>query len=337
MVKALRSGDSRKIAKHKQKTQIQEIKDLTDSARDFLNSSKSDATKQAYRSDWKSFSSWAESRSLDPLPAKPATVALYITWLAAKKGRKPSTISRVLTSISQAHKAANLDTPTRSLEVVEVFKGIRRKKGTAQKRAKPLVLSELKKAVDSTRPTFLGRRDRALLLLGWAAALRRSELVALDRENIEFVEEGMIVQIVRSKTDQEGQGYKIGIPFAKNEKYCPVKILMSWIELAAIKAGPLFFSVGTPGKKFHTDVDEPRRLSAKWVNAIIKKRVEQAGLSPVGYSGHSLRAGFVTSAAKMEAPEHVIQIHTRHRSTKSLRGYIREGSLFASNPLSVML
>lgn len=336
MVKALKSGGSQKIKKRKEKTAIQDLKDLNNKARDFLSSSKSDATKRAYRSDWKNFVTWAVGHELESLPALSSTIALYITWLA-DSNRAPSSIARALTSISQAHKAARLDTPTRSLEVVEVFKGIRRKVGTAQKRAKPLVLKELKKVVDSLRPTFLGRRDRALLLLGWAGALRRSELVFLDRENIDFVEEGMIVNIVRSKTDQEGQGFKLGIPFAKDEKYCPVKKLEHWIELAQITAGPLFFSVGTPGKKFHAKVIEKNRLSAKYVNSIIKKRVKQAGYSPAGYSGHSLRAGFITSAAKMKAPEHVIQVHTRHRSTKTLRGYIRDGSLFDSNPLAVML
>jgi len=243
----------------------------------------------------------------------------------------------MLTSISQAHKIADHPSPTRAVEVAEVFKGIRREKGTAQKRAKPLVLPELKKVVDSMRPSFLGRRDTALLLVGWAAALRRSELVALDFEHFEMVEEGLILTIRRSKTDQEGAGFKLGIPFARDSRYCPVKRLAHWVELARISAGPLFFSIGTPGKKFHAKITDRKRLSAKFVNEIIKKRVAEAGFKPDGYSGHSLRAGFVTSAAKVETPEHLIQCHTRHRSTKVLRDYIREGSLFDSNPLAIML
>jgi integrase len=314
----------------------QNLVHLAKAAESFLKSSKSKATIEAYRSDWAGFVQWCDEHHLDPIPATAPTVALYITGLA-EQGRAPSTISRALTSISQAHKAARCDTPTRALEVVEVFKGIKRKLGTAQKRASPLVLPDLKKVIDALRPNFLGRRDAALLLLGWAGALRRSEIVTIDGPHLEFVEEGMILTIVRSKTDQEGAGYRLGIPFAQDERYCPVKRLQHWIDLAGISKGPLFFSVGTPGKKFTAHVESPKRLSARYINTIIKKRVALAGLKPDGYSGHSLRAGFVTTAAKFKIPEHLIQLHTRHRSSKVLRQYIRDGSLFGDNPMSTML
>jgi integrase len=205
-----------------------------------------------------------------------------------------------------------LPSPTTSPEVVETWKGIKRDRGVSQKRAKPLLLSDLRKVIDATRPTFIGRRDAALLLVGWAAALRRSELVALDFDDIDFVAEGMVISIRKSKTDQEGAGYRIGIPFARKVSHCPTNSLKNWIDLAGITAGPLFFSVGTPGRKFHTEVAERRRIGARLVNEIIKRRLERAGLTSRGYSGHSLRAGFVTSAAKNETPEYMIQIHTRH-------------------------
>ena len=336
MVKASKYGGYLTIVKPKETISDPALNQLANKAVEYISSSRSDATKSAYRSDWNTFSNWSEDRNLQPLPAQASTVALYITWLA-EQGRAPSTISRALTSISQAHKAARFDTPTRALEVVEVFKGIRRKLGTAQKHAKPLVLSELKKVIDNLRPTFLGRRDAALLMLGWAGALRRSEIVTVDRQDLEFVEEGMILTIIKSKTDQESAGYKIGIPFGREERYCPVTRVKHWIDLADIRGGPLFFSIGTAGKKFHADVVNPVRISARYVNSIIKKRVEQAGLSPAGYSGHSLRAGFVTSAAKYKIPEHLIQLHTRHRSTKVLRGYIRIGKLFEENPMATLL
>lgn len=336
MAKASKSGACRKPGKPNLRILTPEVEILAESAREFVDSAKSKATKTAYRSDWASFVAWCDDNHFVHLPASPTTVALYITWMA-KQRRAASTISRALTSISQAHKYARFDTPTRSLEVVEVNKGIRRTLGTAQRRARPLVLADLKKTINATRPTMLGRRDRALLLVGWAAAMRRSEIVALDLDHIDFVAEGMIVNITRSKTDQEGEGYKIGIPFAQDDKCCPVKILKHWIDLAEITEGPLFFMLGISGRKFHTNVIGPKRLSAKYVNNIIKKRVSQAGINPAGYSGHSLRAGFVTSAASNETPEHLIQLHTRHRSTKTLRGYIREGGLFTSNPLSIML
>ena len=332
MNKALKSGGS-----PKSETAITtELAELTARAGEYLDKSKSDATKRAYTSDWRIFTTWTAKHRRRTLPATAETVALFITDLA-DSGRAASTISRVLTSISQAHKIAGHASPTRSPEVTEVYKGIRREKGTAQKRAKPLVLPDLKKVLSSIRPSFLGRRDTALLIVGWAGALRRSEIVALDREDIDFVDQGMILTIRKSKTDQEKAGYKLGIPFAREDTYCPVKKLAHWLELARITAGPIFYSIVTTGKKFHAEIDDPKRLSAKFVNAIIKKRIQQAGINPAGYSGHSLRAGFITTAAKMQVPEHMIQLHTRHRSSKVLRAYIREGNLFESNPMGALL
>lgn len=309
---------------------------LTHEAKEYLDASKSPATKKAYKSDWNTFTLWASQKGLESLPAAGSTVANYITYLAGA-GRAASTISRALTSIAQAHKILDLASPTTSPEVTNVYKGIRRSTGTAQRRAKPLVIAELKRLCDSMRPSFLGRRDKALVLLGWSGALRRSELVALDIEHIDFVKEGMTVSIASSKTDQEGAGYKLGIPFASDENYCPVLKLKNWLDISHIVRGPLFIRLGTPGKKWHTKVNEPRRLAASAVNAIIKRRLKHAGINSAGYSGHSLRAGFITSAAAQGTPEYLIQAHTRHRSAKVLRGYMREGNLFASNPLSILL
>lgn len=330
-VKALKSGDVQSI----EKTKSTAVEQLVEAAGEYIDAAKSNATKKAYSSDLQCFSDFCALHHFEELPALPATVALYITELA-EKGKAPSTISRRLTAISQAHKFARLQSPTTSPEVIEVNKGIRRKKGVAQRQAKPLVLSQLKKVLDAIRCSFLGRRDKAILLVGWAGALRRSEVVSLDCDDVSFVEEGMVVRISRSKTDQEGEGYKIGVPFGRDEKYCPVKRLQHWIDLAKIENGPLFFGIGTPGKKFHADV-EHKRLSAQAINRIICKRMKDAGMSSKGYSGHSLRAGFVTSAAAAQIPEHMIQHHTRHRSAKVLRGYIREGGLFVQNSLSTLL
>ncbi len=301
-----------------------------------MEASRAPATKRAYRGDWEKFTRWAAEQKIDALPATGSTVANYITHLA-ESGRAASTISRALTSISQAHKTLDLASPTSSPEVANVYKGIKRTKGVAQRRAKPLVIAELKRLCDRMKPSFLGQRDKALILIGWAGALRRSELVALNLEDIDFVDEGLTMSISSSKTDQEGAGYKLGIPFAGDKRYCPVRKLKHWIELARIKGGPLFIALGTPGKKFHADVPEPRRLAASAVNAIIKRRLKHAGMNCAGYSGHSLRAGFITTAASKEIPEYMIQAHTRHRSAKVLRGYMRDGSLFASNPLSIFL
>lgn len=310
--------------------------ELSDEALLYVDASTSEATKKAYRSDWLSFKTWATGNRVSYLPATGPTVANYITFLANRKKLASSTISRALSSISQAHETLNLQNPIKSGEVSRVNKGIRRKKGTKQRRAKPLLIEDLKDLCDGMRPSFLGRRDKAILLVGWAAALRRSEIVALNFDDIDFVGQGMTVDISRSKTDQEAEGYKIGIPFAANERHCPVSNLKLWINLAKIESGPLFFSVGTPGKKFYTSVSNPHRLSASMINTILKRRLDQAGKKSAGYSGHSLRAGFVTSAAAQSTPEYLIQGHTRHRSARVLRGYMRDGNLFESNPLSLL-
>jgi len=314
----------------------EEIRQLDEKSKKYQSHSRSDATKNAYRSDWQLFVEWCSGTGTPHLPAEPATVRRYITHLA-DIGRAVSTISRTMTSISQAHKIINLQSPTSSPEVSEVWKGIKRQLGTAQTRAKPLLLSELKKVISGTRPTFIGRRDSALILVGWAAAMRRSEIIALDVEDIDFVEEGMVVNIRRSKTDQNSEGYKIGIPYAREEKFCPVCHLKRWIRLSGTVSGAIFFRIGMGGKKFLYDVRNPTRLSVRMVNVILKRRLERCGMDSRGYSGHSMRAGFVTEAARGEVPEALIQIQTRHRTTKVLRGYIRDGSLFINNPLSILL
>jgi integrase len=302
--------------------------------KEFLRNSKSDNTKRAYRSDWNKFCSWCSEVDKKNLPADPKTVAMYISYLAHDKSI--STISRSLTSISQAHKILSIQSPTIHPEVIETFKGIKRKLGSNQKHSKPLVLKELEKVIKSITPTFIGHRDKAMILLGWAAALRRSELVSIEFDDIECVEEGIILTIRKSKTDQEGEGYRIGIPHAMKKDLCPVKALKNWISLSKINYGPIFFRIG-PKTTYSIDISERKRLSERSVNKMVKRRIKKAGYVNKNYSSHSLRAGFITSAAAAKIPEYQIQIHTRHRSTKSLRGYIRDGSLFNSNSLSILL
>lgn len=312
------------------------LKTLDERSKHYQSKSRSEATKSAYRSDFLSFERFCAMIGEKALPATPATVRRYITHLAELE-RAASTISRAMTSIRQAHELSRLPAPTIDPEVVEVWKGIKREIGTAQKRAKPIMLDALKKVVDATRPTFIGRRDVALLLVGWSAAMRRSEIVAMDRDHIEFVPEGMIITVPRSKTDQEGETYRIGIPLAQEQRFCPTRRLRAWIDLSGIQSGPLFFSVGMPGKKFHADVADRKRLGPRMVNLIIRRRMSRAGFDTKGYSGHSLRAGFVSTAAAAKIPEYLIQLHTRHRTSESLRGYIRDGSMFSENSLATIL
>ena len=328
-------NDSSKPGAELDLNQSDQLEYLEKKSLDFALKSRSVATKSAYQSDWTIFCAWCNQNRLDTLPAKPSTVRCYITHMA-EMGRATSTISRALTSIRQAHQISDLASPTIAMEVNETWKGIRRSGGIHQKRAKALSFVDLKKTIDNTRPTFIGRRDAALMLIAWAGALRRSEIVALDREDIEFVDEGMVLTIRKSKTDQEAEGYRIGIPFSNDEKYCPTRRLQHWIRLAQIISGPIFFKIGMQGRKFLCDVDRDKRLTSRMVNHILRRRLERCGINPRGYSAHSFRAGFCTHAAQKNVPEHIIQLHSRHKNSKILRKYIREGNLFVGNPLSVI-
>lgn len=313
------------------------IDSLVDRVQLFMDASRANGTKRAYRSDWKSFTEFCENLKLVTIPAEPQTVCAYIAWMA-EKGLKVSTISRHLTTISQAHRAFRKSSPTSDYDVIRTFQGIKRTIGTAQKRAKPLMWSDMQKIALATKPSAIGRRDRALVLVGWAAALRRSEIVALNRDDIDFVDEGMIVTIRSSKTDQDGEGYLIGIPFASTSSIgvCPVQAMREHIEKSEIASGALFFAMGMAGKAYVCSHGGSHRLSGKAVNRILGRRMKGAGLDTTGYSGHSLRAGFITEAAKSRVPEHLIQLHTRHASVKIMRGYIRDGSLFNDNPMKII-
>jgi site-specific recombinase XerD len=316
------------------------VEDLELIQKTFLKSSKSENTKKAYRSDWNLFCKWCNSVKISSIPATPHTISLYISYMADQK-KSVSTISRTLTSISQAHEILSFASPTTHPEVVETFKGIRRKLVKIQKKSKALIFSDLKKVISNIEPSFIGKRDKALIFVGWTGALRRSEIVRLNFEDVEFVPEGMIVTIRKSKTDQESIGYKIGIPNASllNKEMCPVSAMKNWLEISDINTGAIFYTLGptATSNKFFVAVDKKVTLSEKSVTKILKKRIKNAGLSEKNYSSHSLRSGFITSMAKCRIPEYEIQLHTRHRSSKALRGYIREGNLFCSNPLSILL
>lgn len=313
-----------------------EIKELAQKAHVLAQGAKSEATKKAYKKDWDSFVDWTTEQNLSHIPAEVETIVLYITHMDTL-GRAPATITRALTSISQAHKLKGYESPTYHPQCTEVLKGIRRHRGTAQRQAKPLLAANMKKIVRACPPGVLGKRDRALLLLGWAGALRRSELVGLDYEDIESVEEGILLIIRKSKGDQEKKGQKVAIPELENE-FCPVKALYRWQSIVAKSSGSVFCPVGLMGKnRFFYQIDKVRRLSARSVSIIVKKYVKIIGLNPDHYSAHSLRAGWTTSAAAIGVPEHLLMKHTRHRSRKTVQGYIRDGQLFTDNPLPLLL
>jgi len=297
---------------------------ITAKSMEYIEQAKALNTIKAYRTDFLNFTEWCKAYGLSSLPASPETVANYLTE-SVESGMKVSTLTRRISSISQAHQAANIESPTHSMIVRSVMAGIRRNKGTAQHGKTPVLTADIREMVSTLPDNLLGIRDRALLLLGFAGAYRRSELVSLDVEDITFARDGLKVLLRKSKTDQEGQGITKGIAYGSHLETCPVRALQQWIETSKIQSGPLFRAINRHGQM------QPGRLSDKAVALIVKRQASAAGLDPELYSGHSLRAGLATSAAEAGVNERTIMKQTGHRSENMVRKYIRMGSLFQEN------
>jgi integrase len=292
-------------------------------AREFARRSKAESTLRGYRADWREFCGWCEGHAVRPLPAAPETVASYIAECAGRL--KVGSIQRRLNAIAEAHKAMGAESPTGAGIVRATLKGIRRTLGTAAAQKSPTLTDDIRAMVDAADSGLIGARDRALILLGFAGAFRRSELVGLDIEDCAFGKDGLTVTLRRSKTDQDGAGRKIGIPYGANPDTCPVRTIQVWIEQAGIAVGPLFRSINRHGRV------QAGRLSGIDVARVVKKLADRAGLDPAKYAGHSLRAGHATSAAIAGASERSILNQTGHRSVQMVRRYIRDGSLFREN------
>ena len=289
---------------------------ITQRAKEFARSARSKATHTAYDSDLRDFEGWCFSQDIQSLPATPRTVGLY---LAARAGElKASTLSRRLVAIKAAHRLHGHTLDTKHPAIRETLTGIKRKLGTARNERAPLMTDDLRRAV-AEEPS---KRNRAILLVGFAAALRRSEIVALDVDDLTFTEEGLVVFLPRRKNDQEGQGTKIGVPFGSDPVTCPVRALKRHIDTR--ETGPVFTNY------------KGNRLSGQWVWKIVKKAVERIGLDPEQFGGHSLRAGLATSAAKAGASERSIMKQTGHRSLPMVRRYIRDGELFDQNAAAMV-
>lgn len=292
-------------------------------AQDFRDASKADNTKRAYRADWADFLAWCQATGRQALPATAETLCLYLTDRAATC--KVSTLQRRLSAISQAHQVAGHGTPTTHPGVRATWQGIRRVKGTAPEGKAPALTADVRAMVGTLFADLLGARDRALLLVGFAGAFRRSELVGLNREDVAIGLQGVTVTLRRSKTDQEGAGRQVGIPYGSRAATCPVRALTRWLEASGITEGPLFRSVNRHGQL------QAGRLSDRAVALVVKRCAASAGLDAKRYAGHSLRAGLATSAAAAGVGEKAIMDQTGHRSVQMVRRYIRRGSLFQNN------
>jgi site-specific recombinase XerD len=288
---------------------------LADKARAYANEARSANTLRAYESDLRAFCAWCQARGLTCLPATAETVSLYIADVAETV--KPSTLQRRLAAIAVAHKAAGYESPTSHEVVRSVLAGTRRRLGVARAQKVALGVDDVRSMVAALGDSAIDVRDRALLLVGFAGALRRSELVALDVADVTFEKQGVVLALRRSKTNQEGNDERIAIPYGSDCATCPVRALQAWLELVA--DGPLFRRIDR-----HSHVGG--RLSDHSVALVVKKLANVAGLDAAKVAGHSLRSGFATSAARAGKSEAAIMRQTRHKSVTVARRYIRQGT-----------
>ena len=283
-----------------------------------LRNSKAANTLRAYQADFKDFSAFCSRNGLNSMPTEPKILSIYLTHLSATS--KFSTLKRRIASISVIHKIKGHYIDTKHPIIMENLHGIKRIKGSNQKRKKPILINDLKliiNAIDqANQPEIKKIRDKTIILIGFSGGFRRSEIVNIDYDDIEFVSEGLKIFIKRSKTDQSGEGMIKAIPYFDNKSFCPVLALKYWIDNSEIKSGKLF------------------DISDKSIALIIKKYASLAGLDPNKYGGHSLRSGFATSAAESGAEERNIMAMTGHKTTQMVRRYIQEANLFKNNALN---
>ena len=297
---------------------ITDIKNLELETINNLRNSKSKNTLRAYQSDYNDFSLFCSKNGFQSMPTQPKILALYITHLSSYS--KYSTLKRRLASISILHKTKGHYIDTKHPIIMENLMGIKRTNGSNQKGKKPLLINDLKLLINSIHQSNEKDerkiRDKALVLIGFSGGFRRSELVDIEYEDIEFVSEGVKIFVKRSKTDQSGEGMTKAIPYFDNKKFCPVIALKKWIEIFDLKKSRIF------------------NISDKSVALIIKKYANYAGLDSHRYAGHSLRSGFATSTAESGAEERNIMAMTGHKSTEMVRRYIKEANLFKNNALN---
>jgi len=310
---------------------ITDIKSLKEETLLNLQSSKAKNTIRAYKSDFNDFSLFCAQNGFKSLPSEPKIISLYLTHLSTKDA-KMSTLKRRLVSIGVIHKLKGHYLDTKHPSVIENIMGIKRRKGSNQKGKKPLLINDLKlliNVIDKYNHMEIMRlRDRSIILIGFSGGFRRNEIVSLDIDDLDFVSEGLKINLKRSKTDQFGEGSIKGLPYFDNLQYCPVLSLKKWIDISKIDSGPLFrrFSKGSK----LTD----NRLTDQTIALLIKKYLKLAGIESKNYSGHSLRSGFATSAAESGAEERSIMAMTGHKSTEMVRRYIKEANLFKNNALN---
>ena len=309
---------------------VTDLKKLHEDTLNNLRLSKADNTLRAYKSDFKDFGAFCAKHGFNSMPTEPKVVSLYLTHLS--NNTKISTLRRRLVSIGVVHKLKGYYLDTKHPAIIENLMGIKRKKGSIQTGKKPILINHLKQIINIIDEQKIEKikklRNRTLILIGFGGGFRRTELISIDHEDLEFVEEGLKITLRKSKTDQFGEGFIKGSPYFTNEKYCPVTSLKNWLNLSKIKTGPIFrrFAKG-PTLTNH-------RLTDQSVVLIIKDCLRLAGIENQNFSGHSLRSGFATVAAQFGADERSIMTMTGHKTTQMVRRYIKEANIFKNNALN---
>ena len=310
---------------------ITDIKALQEETLLNLQSSKANNTVRAYKSDFNDFGIFCSQNGFKSLPSEPKIVSLYLTHLSTKDA-KMSTLKRRLVSIGVIHKLKGYYLDTKHPAIIENIMGIKRRKGSVQKSKKPILINSLKEIINvidqQDKEEIKKLRDRSIILIGFSGGFRRNEIVSLDYDDLDFVPEGLKINIKRSKTDQFGEGFTKALPYFDGSKYCPVVSLKNWIDISSITSGPVFRRF-VKGSKL-----SEKRLTDQTVALLIKEYLNLAGIDSKNYSGHSLRSGFATSAAESGAEERSIMAMTGHKSTEMVRRYIKEANLFKNNALN---
>ena len=310
---------------------ITDIKALQEETLINLQNSKAINTVRAYKSDFNDFGIFCAQNGFKSLPSEPKIVSLYLTHLSTKEA-KISTLKRRLVSIGVIHKLKGHYLDTKHPSIIENLMGIKRRKGSIQKAKKPILINNLKAIINvidqQNKEEIKKLRDRTIILIGFSGGFRRNEIVSLNCDDLDFVPEGLKINIRRSKTDQFGEGFTKALPYFDNSKYCPVVSLQKWIDISKISNGPIFRRF-LKGSKLGNN-----RLTDQTVALLIKEYLNLAGIDSKNYSGHSLRSGFATSAAESGAEERSIMAMTGHKSTEMVRRYIKEANLFKNNALN---
>ena len=296
---------------------ITDVKNLELETLKKLKNSKAHNTLRAYQADFKDFTKFCLKNGFNSMPSNPKIIALYLTHLSSFS--RFSTLKRRLASIKVIHRLKGHYIDTKHPIIAENLMGIKRKMGVKQTSKKPILINDLKliiNVIDKDKNEYKKLQNKALILIGFAGGFRRSELVSIEYEDIEFVNEGVKILVQRSKTDQTGLGMTKAIPYFQNKIYCPVTSLKDWISHSKISDGKIF------------------KISDKTVALTIQKYALLAGLDKTKYAGHSLRSGFATSTAETGADERSIMAMTGHKTTQMVRRYIQEANLFKNNALN---